>query len=116
NSASATEVAYTVGFTATTGLTTNNNGTQGTITLTAPSGTLFSSNYADYTLKDVTQHTTCGDFYPVTLNTAGNQVTGGVYSCPSNFNAGDAIQVMAGNTTNPTSPSSGDSVSVSTSS
>jgi hypothetical protein len=115
-SASATEVDYTVGFTATTGLTTNSNGTQGTITITAPTGTSFSPNYGTYTLKDVTQGATCDDFYPLTLNGAGNQVTGGVYGCPSNFNAGDVIQVVAEGTSNPTSASSGDSISVSTSS
>ncbi len=84
---------------------------EGTITLAAPAGTVFSSN-GSYTIQDVTTATNCGLENWVTSNSGATvTLTGGC-----TIAAGASVQVAATGVTNPATASSGDVLTVTTSS
>ena len=109
--ASATNVTYTTSFTtSSTGALASD---YSTITLAASAGTVFSSN-STYSIEDVTTSTQCGlnNWVPsnggatVTLTIAGGCTVSG----------GDSVRVIAYGVSNPTTTSTGNTLSVSTSS
>jgi hypothetical protein len=105
---------YTLGWvTSASGqLGSTNQNDYSTLTLTGPAGTVFSSNYPDYNLRDVTQNQSC-QLNPV--NSSGATLTANLSYC-SPINAGDQVVLTANNTTNPTTTSTTDKISISTSS
>ena len=108
--AGATNVSYDVRFT--TSSTGALASSYSTISLTLPSGATFTSN-SSYTITDVTTGTNCGYYNAVTSN-GGATVT--LTDGCSSIAAGDTVLVTAGAVSNPATTSSGDAVTVSTSS
>jgi DNA-directed RNA polymerase subunit H (RpoH/RPB5) len=112
NAPGASGVTYDLAFTpSANGALISNNGT---VTLAAPVGTVFSTNYGDYSLSDTTQDVNC-QLYPIVTSNNGATTTGTVHNC-NTLNPGDHIVITANNITNPPTASSGDVIDVSTSS
>jgi hypothetical protein len=107
-SAHATDVTYSTSFTATSGLTSLFS----TITLTAPSGTVFPAQGCSfYTVTDTTDGLD-SNCLTATVSNAGNTVT---ITTGNNVRAGDQVTVVANGVENPTAAGAG-SITVSTTS
>ncbi len=107
--AGATNVSYTTSFTtSSTGALASDSGT---ISLAAPSGTVFGLS-STYSIEDLTTSTYCGYYDAVTSNSAATVTL--TVGC--GIGAGDTVLVTASAVSNPTTPSTGDTVAVTTSS
>ena len=109
--AGATNVTYTASF------TTSSTGAlapyYSTITLAAPTGTNFGSS--SFTIEDLTTGTNCALENSATSNN-GATATVSPYSYCGTIAAGDAVLVTASDVTNPGTATTGETVTVSTSS
>ncbi len=95
NAGLVTGVTYTVAFTATSALESGNG--PGAITITAPAGTVFPANNADYYLTDLTNSAE-DNYLNVTVSGTGAQITGQVYS---SIAAGDSLSILISGVSNP---------------